>query len=169
MPRTDLLTQPQEHVLALISAGSAASAAAEAAGVHRNTVGNWQRSSPAFREALNQAGYDQVLFWREQAQKLAAAALDTINAILEDPSRSLRHPPESRLGHPRPCRRAAAHVSERLLWSSGLARHHGPGLRQPHLRCRAPARSNRRIDVQPCTTHLGAAKPGRTHDSTPTA
>ncbi len=86
MPRTDLLSQPQEQVLALISAGSTASAAAEAAGVHRNTVGNWQRSSPAFRKALNQASYDQVLFWREQAQQLAAAALDTIRAILDDPA-----------------------------------------------------------------------------------
>ncbi len=86
MPRTDLLTQPQEHVLALISAGSTATAAAEAAGVHRNTVANWQRSSPAFRKALNQASYDQVLFWREQAQQLATSALDTIRAILDDPA-----------------------------------------------------------------------------------
>ena len=86
MSRTDLLTATQEQVLALIVAGSTARAAAESAGVHRNTVANWQRSSPAFRKALNQASYDQALYWRDQAQQLAAAALDTIFAMLTDSS-----------------------------------------------------------------------------------
>lgn len=86
MSRTDLLTPTQEQVLALIVAGSTASAAAESAGVHRNTIANWQRSSPAFRRSLNQASYDQALFWREQAQQLAADALDTMRTMLTDPS-----------------------------------------------------------------------------------
>jgi hypothetical protein len=41
-----ILTPTQEQVLSLIAAGSTATAAASA-GIHRNTISNWLRGSPA--------------------------------------------------------------------------------------------------------------------------
>jgi hypothetical protein len=81
---SDRLTPAQQRVLALLSAGSTAATAAQAVGVHRNTVGNWGRSS-VFREALNQARRDHELAWREQAASLTSLATDAIQAILADP------------------------------------------------------------------------------------
>jgi hypothetical protein len=71
------LSPAQHHVLALMSAGTTARAAARSAGVHRNTVGNWLRS-PAFRQALIQARTDQAQAWRAQAAGLASEALGAI-------------------------------------------------------------------------------------------
>jgi hypothetical protein len=79
------LTQAQQRVLVLMSAGSTASAAARSVGLHRNTVGNWLRL-PIFRETLTQARRDQAAAWREQAAPLASQAVATIQAILADPS-----------------------------------------------------------------------------------
>jgi DNA-binding CsgD family transcriptional regulator len=61
-----VLTPAQETVLSLISAGSTTVAAAEAAGVHRNTVLNWRRNSAHFRAALCRAREEKGLFWRDQ-------------------------------------------------------------------------------------------------------
>ncbi len=80
------LTPPQEQVLALISAGSTISEAAHSAGVHRNTVHNWFHSAPAFRLALSRARDAKAIFWREQAEQLAAAAIDTVRAIMTEAS-----------------------------------------------------------------------------------
>ena len=80
------LTPPQEQVLALISAGSSISQAAQTAGVHRNTVHNWIHSAPPFAEALSRSRYWNAMYWREQAQSLAAAAVDAIRVTLTDPS-----------------------------------------------------------------------------------
>ena len=84
MPRAHHLSPAQQRVLALLSAGSTATAAAQFVGVHRNTVGNWLRST-AFREALIEIRRDQDLAWREQARSLAPQALGAIQAILADP------------------------------------------------------------------------------------
>src|ERR1039457_3667437 len=78
------LTPAQQRALALLSAGSTATAAAQFVGVHRNTVGNWLRST-AFREALIETRRDQDLAWREQARSLAGQALGAIQAVLADP------------------------------------------------------------------------------------
>jgi hypothetical protein len=78
------LTPAQERVLALLAAGSTAAAAARSVGIHRNTIGNWLRSS-AFREALAEARRDQALAWREQAESLTSQAVGAIQAILADP------------------------------------------------------------------------------------
>ena len=48
------LTPMQQKVVALLSAGSTIAAAAQAAGVHRNTVATWRRQ-PAIRAALTHA------------------------------------------------------------------------------------------------------------------
>jgi hypothetical protein len=68
-----VLTPAQEAVLCQISTGSTVIAAAEAAGVHRNTVLNWRRNSAHFRAALCCAREEKVLFWRDQNEQLAAA------------------------------------------------------------------------------------------------
>jgi hypothetical protein len=81
------LSPAQHHVLALMSAGTAAQAAARSVGVHRNTVGNWLRS-PVFRQALIQARTGQAQAWRAQAAGLASEALGRIGAILTDPHAS---------------------------------------------------------------------------------
>lgn len=75
------LTPAQQRVIALLSAGSTATAAAQFVGVHRNTVARWLRS-PAFREALIQILRDQDLAWREQSRSLAGHALGAVRAIL---------------------------------------------------------------------------------------
>jgi hypothetical protein len=79
------LTSSQQQVLALIAAGSTARAAAETAGVHRNTVANWLCLSD-FRQAIAHAQYDKALFFREQAESLAADAHNAIRAMLADPA-----------------------------------------------------------------------------------
>ncbi|MCU1260637.1 MAG: Protein translocase subunit SecA [Bryobacterales bacterium] len=79
------LTPTQEHVLLLLSTGSTAAAAAEAAGVHRNTIGHWRRTVPSFQQALAIAQYDRVLHWRDLAEENAAVAITTIREILADP------------------------------------------------------------------------------------
>jgi hypothetical protein len=66
-----ILTSTQEQALALIAAGSTATAAAASAGIHRNTISNWLRGSPAFSQALACVHFDRALYWREQAESLA--------------------------------------------------------------------------------------------------
>ena len=80
-----LLTPQMEQVLALVSAGSTVSDAAQSAGIHRNTVYNWLRSAPAFRHALANAREAKAVYWHEQAEQHAAEALDTIRALMSDP------------------------------------------------------------------------------------
>jgi len=84
MPSDSVFTPVQEEVLALLSAGHTATAAAAAAGVHRNTVGNWLRSS-AFRQTLSHIQYQKVLLWRDKTEALAPAAFETIQRIMADP------------------------------------------------------------------------------------
>ena len=79
------LTPQQEQVLALISAGSTISDAAQSAGIHRNTVYNWVRSAKTFRQALANAREAKAVYWHEQAEPLAAQALDTIRTLMTDP------------------------------------------------------------------------------------
>jgi hypothetical protein len=78
------LTLNQQKVLALLSAGSTLTHAAESVGIHRNTVANWQRL-PAFREAIDRANAERASFWGGQAAGLAADAVAAIRAILSDP------------------------------------------------------------------------------------
>lgn len=80
------LTPVQEKVLALLSAGSTVSAAAEAAGVHRNTIANWRYSSSAFRCALLQAESEKARYWQDQIGALAVQAMDAVRGIVTDPN-----------------------------------------------------------------------------------
>jgi preprotein translocase subunit SecA len=63
-------------------------AAAAAAGIHRNTITYWRRTSALFRNALDHAHYDKALFIREEAENHVAEAYAAIRAILNNPSTS---------------------------------------------------------------------------------
>lgn len=105
MAPTHHLTPAQQRALALLSAGSTVTAAAQFVGVHRNTVGNWLRST-AFREALVESRNQQDLAWRKQAHSLASQALGAIQAVLTQgrpPAQS--HAPSGR--QPAPAKPAA--------------------------------------------------------------
>ncbi|HLY16626.1 MAG TPA: hypothetical protein VKR61_05350 [Bryobacteraceae bacterium] len=78
------LTTPQQQVLALIACGFTATIAAHHAGVHRNTVANWLRTEH-FRSALEQARADKDLLYRDQAETLAASAIESLRILMTDP------------------------------------------------------------------------------------
>ncbi|MGA2133406.1 MAG: SEC-C metal-binding domain-containing protein [Bryobacteraceae bacterium] len=79
------LTPNQEKVLAFIAAGYSATAAAQQAGVHRNTVSNWLKVE-AFRKGLEQARLEkQILFW-DQAAAMAAECLNNLRIVANDPT-----------------------------------------------------------------------------------
>jgi len=80
------LTAQQEQVLALISAGSSITAAAQSVGIHRNTIYNWLCSATAFRRDLAAARDAKAVYWRDQAEQHAAAAIETIRALMTDPN-----------------------------------------------------------------------------------
>jgi hypothetical protein len=75
----------QDQVIAAVANGASIADAAAEAKVHRNTIGNWRRSSAIFRTAFSEALYDRALLIRDQADALAGTAVETIRAILLDP------------------------------------------------------------------------------------
>ena len=82
------LSPLQDQIVAALANGASLSAAAAAAGIHRNTVGNWRRDSALFRAEFAHAQYDRALLLREQAESLAETAIETIRAVLTDPQAS---------------------------------------------------------------------------------
>ena len=79
------LSPQQLTVIGALSAGATMTAAAQQAGIHRNTINNWRRNSPPFQLALSQAQYDKALCFREKAEELFDLALDAIRDILTNP------------------------------------------------------------------------------------
>jgi transposase-like protein len=82
------LTPDQHHVLALLAEGRSITAAAEAVGIHRNTIRNWRRAVPAFAREIEFAVREQALVWHEQALDLAPKAAAVLEEILNDPAAS---------------------------------------------------------------------------------
>ena len=79
------LTTPQQKVLALIACGFTATAAAEQAGVHRNTVANWLRIDE-FRSALVRAREEKEILYWDQAEALAAFSIVNLRRLAVDAS-----------------------------------------------------------------------------------
>ncbi len=79
------LSPAQEQVISLLSEGRTVSAAAEAAGIHRNTVSLWRRTVPVFERALAAAHYDRTLLWRDLAESHIELAIATIRDLIADP------------------------------------------------------------------------------------
>jgi hypothetical protein len=87
------LTPVQEQVIAFLAAGSSIRKITRTAQIHRNTIGNWRRSNPAFARALANAQYERILAWRDEAEEHAELAIQTIGEMLQD----RKTPPSIRL------------------------------------------------------------------------
>jgi len=81
------LSPVQEQVLTLIAGGATAMNAAKQAGVHRNTVGHWLRK-PDFKQSLDEARARKEIFFRDQAETLAAIAIAGLIKLSDDPQAS---------------------------------------------------------------------------------
>ena len=79
------LSTQQLNVISALSSGASTTAAADQAGVHRNTVAYWRRNHLPFQHALSHAQYDRAMLFREKAEDLADLAIQTIEDILRDP------------------------------------------------------------------------------------
>jgi hypothetical protein len=78
------LTPLQNQVINLLAQGCTITEAAERTGAHRNTIGNWRRSVPAFAVELEHATHEQSLYWHDQAAALAPQAIEVICTILHN-------------------------------------------------------------------------------------
>ena len=86
------LSPAQAQVIAALAQGRTVTAAAQNAGVHRNTIYNWL-NEPAFKTAVEGAEAEYVAILSDGMRDLAALALDTLRSLLEDP----KTPPSVRL------------------------------------------------------------------------
>jgi transposase-like protein len=92
-PFTTELSKVQQLVLTQLASGQTINEAAAAAGVHRNTIANWRRSSESFRNHWHTMQYEQAMHWRDEMQSLAPIAIKTLQDLLIDP----KTPPTVRL------------------------------------------------------------------------
>jgi preprotein translocase subunit SecA len=82
---SELLLSPQQlEVICALSTGATLTAAAEQAGVHRNTICHWRRNLIPFQHALASAQYDRALLYREKIEDLVDLAVATLRDLLAD-------------------------------------------------------------------------------------
>jgi hypothetical protein len=86
------LTPQQHRIITLLASGNSITQAAAAENIHRNTIGYWRRTVPAFARELEFATREQRLYWHEQATNLVPQAIRAIEDALTNPdcSPSLR-------------------------------------------------------------------------------
>jgi len=82
------LTPVQTQIIVALAQGTSHTVAANAAGIHRSTIYEWQKTNPAFRQALEYATEEYRVFICEQLTELSAKALNTLDDILSDPKAS---------------------------------------------------------------------------------
>jgi hypothetical protein len=83
---TDFELSPRQiEVIDALSNGASMTAAADQAGLHRNTIANWRRSHLAFQSALIHARHDRALFYREKVEDLAGLAIESLRDALSNP------------------------------------------------------------------------------------
>jgi len=82
------LTTQQHRIIALLASGCSTIQAAKVEKIHRNTIGYWRRTVPAFARELEFASHEQRRCWQDQAVELAPHAFQTIKEILADPKSS---------------------------------------------------------------------------------
>ena len=111
------LAAPQLKVVDALLNGANLNAAADQAGVHRNTIAYWRHTSPAFEAALRDAQNDRADMLREGAVARAELAFQALEQILQDPKSST----SARL-------RAAIFILSHALPSSAKARRATPTL-----------------------------------------
>ncbi len=78
------LTPDQQQVLALLALGKTVGAAAAEAGIHRNTIANWRRSSAPFSREFHAMHYEQALYWRDEMQAASPMAVRCLVHLLQD-------------------------------------------------------------------------------------
>jgi preprotein translocase subunit SecA len=82
------LAAPQLKVVDALLNGANLNAAADQAGVHRNTIAYWRHTSPAFEAALRDAQNDRADMLHEEAVARAELAFGALEQILQDPKSS---------------------------------------------------------------------------------
>ena len=78
------LSPAQAQVIAALAQGRTVTAAAHQADLHRNTIYNWL-NEPTFKTAVEEAQREYVAILSDGMRNLAALALETLRALLEDP------------------------------------------------------------------------------------
>ena len=86
------LSPVQAQVIAALAQGRTVTAAAQTAGVHRNTIYNWL-NEPLFKTAVEEAEAEYVAILSDGMRDLAALALASLRSLLDDP----KTPPSVRL------------------------------------------------------------------------
>jgi hypothetical protein len=79
------LSPAQAQVVAALAQGRTVTAAAQDAGLHRNTIYNWL-NEPQFKTAVDEAQREYVAILSDGMRDLAALALGTLRTLLEDPN-----------------------------------------------------------------------------------
>src|ERR1022692_4776110 len=82
------LSTVQQCVVNALAAGSTLTDAAEAYGVHRVTIYRWMKTCKPFSAALHRARAEFVLARRDDLYHLSNRALETLLAVLDNPTSS---------------------------------------------------------------------------------
>jgi len=82
------LTEQQHRIIARLACGWSINLAAKSEMIHRNTVGYWRRTIPAFARELEFAGREQRRYWQDEAVELAPQAMHAISECITDPKSS---------------------------------------------------------------------------------
>jgi hypothetical protein len=78
------LTEQQHRIIARLACGWSIHLAAKSEKLHRNTVGNWRRTNPAFARELEFAYREQRRYWQDEAIQLASSAMRAISECIND-------------------------------------------------------------------------------------
>jgi hypothetical protein len=82
------LTPQQQRIITLLAAGRSITQAASEEKIHRNTVGYWRRTIPAFARELEFALCEQRRYCHDRATELASHAFRAIEDALTNPKTS---------------------------------------------------------------------------------
>jgi len=82
------LTEQQHRIIARLACGWSINSAAKSEKLHRNTVGYWRRTIPAFARELEFASREQRRYWQDEAVQLASDAFRAISDCITDPKSS---------------------------------------------------------------------------------
>lgn len=80
------LSPAQARVALSLASGASLSHAARSSGVGRTTIYAWLKDNPHFSAAIEHAKMEYIATLRDRVRDLSAKALDTLDAILDDPS-----------------------------------------------------------------------------------
>ncbi len=79
------LSPAQAQVIAALAQGRTVTAAAQDAGLHRNTIYNWLHE-PAFKTAADEAQHEYTAILSDGMRDLAARAVETLRSLVDDPN-----------------------------------------------------------------------------------